>query len=271
MSEGAVSGSSSMNFWARPALVAALASGLALSSPHVPVPPAFADPLLPFLVVAVVLGATSGPRDGVRPAVLAVLVVCAAVALAVVDRVGLATWTLALQTLALLVGARAIGRAVGERIASAGHVLPAAIIAAAADVASVLSPEGPTAQIVASERAVSLLVLAVPVPGTAEIAPLLGVGDVVFVALLFGVVARHELSAVRTAVASALGVLAAFGLSLATASAVPALPTIGAAALLFEPRFRTLAPRDRRTAWIGIGLAIFVVAVVALRAKLSSG
>lgn len=271
MSEGDATFWVSKNFWARPLLVAALASGLALSSPHVPVPPAVADPLLPFLVTGMVLGATSGPRDGVRPVVLAALVALAAAALAVVDAVGLATWTVALQTLALLVGARAIGRAVGERIASPGHVLPAAIIAAAADVASVLSPEGPTAQIVASERAVSLLVLAVPVPGTAEIAPLLGVGDVVFVALLFGVVARHQLSATRTAVASALGILAAFGVSLATASAVPALPTIGVAALLFEPRFRTLAPRDRKTAWIGIGLAVFVVAVVALRARLSSG
>ncbi len=216
-----------------------------------------------------VLVSTSGrARDAATLQLVLFGVVLSALLLVVFDRLGLTVWTLGLQTFAVLFGGRTIGRAIGERIASPGHVFPAAIIAAAADVASVLSPEGPTAQLVASERAVSLFVLATAVPGTAEIAPLLGVGDVIFVALLVGVGARHEVAPLRTVLASGFGIALAFAISAITASAVPALPTIGLLAVLFEPRFRKLEAHEKRTATIGIVLAVFLVSVVVLRARL---
>ena len=268
MSAGvSLSGHIRKNFWVRPFLTTVVAVGLALASPHLPVPVSLADPLAPLIVLGLVLASTSGPRDDQGLQLTLFGVVLCALLLVVFDRLGLTPWTLGLQTFAVLFGGRTIGRAIGERIASPGHVFPAAVIAAAADIASVLSPEGPTAQLVASERAVGLFVLAAAVPGTAEIAPLLGVGDVIFVALLFGVAAHHEIPAPRTAVAAGLGIASAFAISAITASAVPALPTIGLLAVLFEPRFRRLEPHEKRTATIGIVIAVFLVAVVVLRAR----
>ena len=258
-----------------PAALGLASSALAWLAPSLPVPAALADLCATAWGVVVVLVAMflcrpAQDRDFLPLAggmTLAVLAGAAAL-LVVVDRVGLDRFTLALQVTALLAIGRALGSAVGERIASPGHVLPASVVAAAADVASVLSPEGPTHSIAASERALSVFALAVPVPGTNALSLLLGVGDLVFLALLVGVMRRHRLKTLRTLVGATLGLLLAFAASALLGLAVPALVTIGLCANLTEPAFRTLPPRERRTAFFGMAVAVVLVLAVVVRSRL---
>ena len=62
--------------------------------------------------------------------------------------------------LALVVVSHTLGASIGRRIAHAGHVAPACAIAAAADIASIVSPEGPTHAIATSDAALSVLAIA---------------------------------------------------------------------------------------------------------------
>src|SRR3954467_8344009 len=94
---------------------------------------------------------------------------------------------------ALLAFAWATGAPVGRRIEHAGHLLPATFVAAAADLASVASSWGPSKAIVANERALSLLAISAPVPGVLAAAPVLGVGDLIFVALVLGTLDAKKL------------------------------------------------------------------------------
>ncbi|MFI5303043.1 MAG: hypothetical protein ACHREM_33555, partial [Polyangiales bacterium] len=89
---------------------------------------------------------------------------------------------------ALVVFAVAVGAAIGTRIEHVGHLLPAGFIAAAADVSSVASPEGLTHKILESDWSLSFLAVSFPTPNTPTFSPVLGVGDLLFVALVLGAV-----------------------------------------------------------------------------------
>jgi len=181
-----------------------------------------------------------------------------------------------LVNLGLVSIAHAVGGSIGRRVAHPGHLLPACAVAAAADLASVVHPSGPTHAIASSERALSLLAVGFPVPGTSAVAPTVGAGDLLFIALILGVAAAHRLSLVRVATAAAAGlavagaaaaVLAApfaRGLADRLQGAVPALVPVGAAIAAGVPEARRLRPEDRRTAVIAVAIAAAVVAGVLL-------
>lgn len=160
-----------------------------------------------------------------------------------------------------------IGGAIGRRVEHPSHLLPAAFVAAAMDVASVVSPAGPTHQIVRSERALSLLAVAFPVFGTRDAAPALGVGDLVFVGVVLGVAGAHRLPYARLALACFAGTLASAGLSALLETEVPALPAIGALVLASSRAARTLRPREVPTAVGAMALAA-MVALGAVASKL---
>ncbi len=168
---------------------------------------------------------------------------------------------------ALVAATFALGDGIGRRIMHPGHVAPACAVAAAADIASVVAPEGPTRAIAASDTALSVLAIAGPVPGHAgAIAPTLGAGDLVFAALLLGAAASHGVGRARVTLAIALGITLSLALSATLETAVPALPAIGALAVAMVPAFRDLRPADRRGARIGIALALgLALAAVARR------
>lgn len=151
-----------------------------------------------------------------------------------------------------------IGHAVGSRIEHPGHLLPACVVAGCVDLASVIHPKGPTHAIVSSERALDLLTLSFPVLGTEAFAPSIGVGDIVFAALLLGTAARHRLSTLRFASLITVGLVLAGVLSALLLRAVPALPTIGLCTVLGVRQTRQLRPRDRKTA------TLFMIGAVAL-------
>jgi hypothetical protein len=138
--------------------------------------------------------------------------------------------------------------------------LPACVVVACADAISVVSRFGPTHAIAENERALSVVAVAFPVPGTSSFAPVLGVGDLVFIAIVLGAVAAHGLSLVRAALLCWLGTLAAGAASAILQTAVPALVAVGAAVVLGLPQARQVRPLERRVATLAITIAVAAAA-----------
>lgn len=159
---------------------------------------------------------------------------------------------------ALVALGHTIGHAVGSRIEHPGHLLPACVVAACVDLASVIHPQGPTHAVVSSQRALDLLTLTFPVLGTRAFAPSIGVGDMVFVALVLGTAVRHRISTIRVALLGGAGLVLAGVASALLEAAVPALPAIGLCVVLGVGESRQLKRRDRKTA------AVFMVGAVTL-------
>jgi hypothetical protein len=217
--------------------------------------------LVGFGVVAGSAIASAWTFPPVRPRALRWLVLPLAVLLA------LSIWTLPdlpaalLVTCGLLAAATLLGTVVGGAIEHPGQLVLVAVVSAAADCASVMHPSGPSAAISQSEAALSLLALPWPMLGTSAIEPMLGAGDVVFTALYLSAARRHGLSALRSAVALALGFGCTALLVLVTERAVPALPLLGLAIVVAHPAARTLAVADRRR---GTAIAVVAIALAAV-------
>jgi hypothetical protein len=149
----------------------------------------------------------------------------------------------------------ALGSSLGRRVQHPAHLLPACVVAASADLASLLSPEGPSHAIAESDRALSVLAVWFPIPGSYAVAPALGVGDLLFMALVFGIVRAHRLPYARSVVLCAVGTGLA-GLAAARLGvAVPALVPIAAAIVLGLPAVRRLRRSDRTAALLSMLIA----------------
>jgi len=163
----------------------------------------------------------------------------------------------------------ALGSSLGRRVQHAAHLLPACVVAASADIVSLLSPEGPSHAIAESERALSVLAVWFPVPGTSALAPALGVGDLLFMALVFGVACAHGLPLVRCVAACAAGTALAGAAAAWTGIAIPALVPIAAVLVLALPPIRQLRRSDRAAARWSMLIASSVALVTVIRALLS--
>ncbi len=234
----------------------------ALVLPHLAVGAAIADFVVfsgatTTAVVALALAARPFPPGRWRVGV----VVVAAVALVVV------AWTGAVGRLspivvdtALVAAAWGIGTSIGRRIEHPGHLLPACVVVAAVDGASVVSSLGPSHAIAESERALSIVAVAFPVPGTSSFAPALGAGDLVFIAIVLGAVRAHRLSLGRAAFLAWSGAMTAGIASALLATPVPALVPIAAMIVLGVPEARRVRPRERTVATVAMAIAITVAA-----------
>ncbi len=137
------------------------------------------------------------PSDA-RIALAAMALAAAALVALVVSAPAPGALPSAVALAALLTLGTAAGAGIGHRIQHAGHLSIVAVVSSVADVASVLAPRGPSHEISESPALLSVLALSWPMIGTARIEPLLGVGDVVFVALYLAAAARHGLSLARS-------------------------------------------------------------------------
>lgn len=214
-------------------------------------------------IVGVVIG-TRTPLSGRATAVVAVS--CAVLLAVVALSRARSPWLVPVVDACLIAIAWTIGGAVGSRIEHPGHLLPAAAVAAAADVVSVASSWGPSHAIAESERALAVLAINFPVAGTRIVAPALGVGDLVFVALLLAAAGRHGLSRNTVGWLSWFGVLAAGLAAALSRRAIPALPAVGALVIAFVPEARRVARKDRAVATIAIGVSIVAAAAAVLGA-----
>jgi hypothetical protein len=222
-----------------------------------------------FGAVVAVSGLAAGARVPLAGKAVILVDLCAVATLAVLALLRVRSpWMAPVVDGALLSFAWATGAAIGRRIEHAGHLLPATFVAAAADVASVASSWGPSKAIVASERALSLLAISAPVPGVLAAAPVLGVGDLVFVALVLGTLDAKKLPYARGVTLSFAGILLAGFASARLGAAVPALPAIGVLLLAGLPQIRRVARKDRTVTTIAIGVSLIVTVwtvVTALR------
>jgi hypothetical protein len=248
---------------------AAIVTFAILIAPHV-TPSMRVAELVTFVGAASVacLGIAVGARRGIAGrSVLAVdvSVVILLAVIAIAHAKGL--WLTPVIDAALIAFAWATGAAIGGRVEHPAHLLPAAAVASAADIASVASSWGPSNAIAASERALSLLAISFPVLGTRVVAPALGVGDLIFIALALGVARKHELPYRRIAALSFVGVLVAGFASALLERAVPALPAIGLAIVAFVPATRQVRRKDRGVTTIAIGVAVVIAAFAVLSAR----
>jgi hypothetical protein len=108
----------------------------------------------------------------------------------------------------LLAAGTTAGAAIGARIESPGHLLPVAIVSSIADALSVWTPGAPSESALASRALLSVVAIAWPIAGTHDVPPIVGVGDVVFVALYLSAARRHGLPMARSIGALAIGLLA---------------------------------------------------------------
>jgi hypothetical protein len=196
-----------------------------------------------------ILGLSLAARVEVRLAVALTVAAIAAAAL-----VTLALWqptpvvTVLLVDGALVSISWALGCTLGRRVQHASHLLPACVVAASADLVSLLSPEGPSHAIAESERALSVLAVWFPVPGSSALAPALGVGDLLFMALAMGVARAHTLPYARCVIACGVGTALAGVAAAYSGLAVPALVPIAAMLVLALPAIRRLRRSDRAVA-----------------------
>ncbi len=240
-----------------------LASAVA---PHLTVPDALVDPLAVLLVVPTALVALMrSSAVGLDGKASLAFIGLGALLLAGVYFAGFSRAIVGLQVVGLLSLGRGLGGGIGERVSHPGHVLPASIVAATADLASVLSPEGVSNAIVANDRALSVAALAAPVLGSRAMTFVLGAGDLVMMSLVFAVARRFDVSRVRVAVAFAFGLFIAFLLAALLARPIPALCTMALAGALSSPRFFRVAPRDRVATVVAACLCAGVIAAMVLR------
>lgn len=249
--------------------LATLAGVVALSwttwlvAPHVPVAPVAGAALAFALVCAAALAsAWSAPPFGLRAlGWLVVPVLAVGVVASMGDRaqgIGVACVVLA----ALLGGGTLAGAAIGARIQHPSHLLVAAYASSAADVFSVLSPSGPSAQVVESEQLLSLLAMSWAIPGTAAIAPLLGVGDVILCALYVIAARQLGLPVARTVAALAVAFAAVLVALWLVPAPLPALPFLGVAVVAAHPETRRFRPHERGAALVGMAVLTAVLAVL---------
>ena len=151
----------------------------------------------------------------------------------------------------LLLLGTGIGALVGGRIQHPGHLLFVALISTLADIWSVTQPGGISKAIVEEPLALSLVALPWPMLGSSELAPLLGVGDVVFTSLYLAATRVHALPLRRSVLALAAGFAITTSLVIATERPIPVLPLLGACMLIAQPKAREVAQLDRRRgAWV---------------------
>jgi hypothetical protein len=170
-----------------------------------------------------------------------------------------------LVTAALLLAGTLLGAVVGGTVEHPGQLLFVAIVSAAADLASVVDPSGPSAAIAQSPAALALFALPWPMLGTSALEPFLGVGDIVFTALYAAASRRHALSLRRTALALMLGYAGVMLLVLTLEMTIPALPLLGLAMVLAHPQARRPSPADRRRGFVLSAVVVAVVVALLLR------
>jgi len=163
----------------------------------------------------------------------------------------------------------ALGASLGRRVQHAGHLLPASVVAASADLVSVLSPEGPSHAIATSDRALSVLAIWFPVPASVAVAPALGIGDLLFMGLVMGVAVAHDLPYGRAVLCCAWGTALAGSAAAILGVPVPALLPIAAAVLVGLPAARPLRAVDRSAARWSMLIAVSGAVATIVRCRVA--
>ncbi|MDD9944219.1 MAG: hypothetical protein OXU20_24460 [Myxococcales bacterium] len=229
----------------QPGLAVAVASAIgwlllcAWVAPHVPLNPvgAYAWAFASVSAASLAVAYHTPPTSSVRSLGLSVLAAAACLTWLHLSGAG-GLWGAAGVMGGLLLLGVAVGTFVGARVERPGHLLFVALVSSLADIVSVYHPQGVSHAIIESETALSLLALSFPMLGTDAIEPLLGVGDLVFVALYLTASRVHQLSLRRTLAALSLGLAVTAASVVVLEMALPALPFLGLSILIALPAAR---------------------------------
>ncbi len=244
------------------ATIAASFLGLHALSTHLSLWPLLSYALGFVCVVTATLGTSAAAPKSKRGALLVTL--AAVLTLEALRRYGAVGVGASCAVLvALLSAGTLLGALVGGSIEHPGHLLFVVLVSALSDTFSVTQPQGPSAAIAQSAQMLSLLALPWPMLGTGQIAPFLGVGDVLFTSLYLAAGRAHGLPAGRTWLALGAAFFVTMLTVAATALPIPALPFLGAAMLVAHPAARRPPQRDRRR-----GLAVVCLMALAFGALL---
>ncbi|MFN3202381.1 MAG: hypothetical protein ACE366_28540 [Bradymonadia bacterium] len=222
---------------------------------------AFAAAAGAIVSVGTVLSVTGAWR---QPLVLSV--VCGLIAVTLINSVdgtvidgrpsAALAWVAGLGLLSL---AHSLGVAIGGKVLDPAWIWPLALVGAGADVMSLMSPEGPTHQIVEAGPSLTWIatLIHMPTPGLG-VTPIIGVGDIAFTGVMLRAVAVNGLSWRRGISGALAGFTICFVVLVVTEKPIPALPFIGPAmalALWQKPRPRELAMALVMCAlMVGVGL-----------------
>lgn len=227
------------------ALVATVATGLALLSPRIGVTHDVAKLIAEAWAVSVLLATGfAAPAHGERRLVWFLGLAALYGVLFSLDVVGLTPALLWFVSLAVLTTGGLVGGYIGSLLEYPGMLMVVAYVAAFADFFSFFHPNGLTANVLTNPKALALLTVPFPVLGTEYVASLVGIGDVTFVALFIAGTRATGLRVARTAIALALAMLAVAVLVELGGAPLPALPFLGGAVVLAHPEARRL-PRDQ--------------------------
>jgi len=160
----------------------------------------------------------------------------------------------------LLGGGSLLGSSIGNRVEHPSHLLVAAYVASIADLLSVLTAGGVSAQILQNESLLTLLAVSWGIVGYAQPRPVIGVGDIVMTAFLIAGARRHSLSLSRTIGALGLGYVVVFAALLASGKPVPALPILGLAFVAANRETLRVRPQEWLTVAIAFAAGIAVMA-----------
>lgn len=168
-------------------------------------------------------------------------------------------------TAALLLVGSLVGSVIGSGVLHAGHLLLAAYVTTIADAVSVLSEKGVSAAVVKSKPLLALLAISWPVPGFPDIAPVLGIGDIVMTTVYVAASRATGLSVRRTLLAMIVAYGAVWAGLWVTERALPALPFLAVSFVIFQPSVWKLRQEDRRPALIGAVVITLAFVAMALR------
>jgi hypothetical protein len=176
------------------------------------------------------------------------------------------------NTLSLLLVTLSIGFWLAGEIERAGHLIPVCIVGTLVDIWSVL--EGPSRrvgqQVVTHMQMqvdtgvrqpppmVDFLVLHWPEPGADMMAPLVGLGDMVFVSLFLASCRRFGLSLTKCVVLVLAGLASAMAVAMWLEKPTPALPFICGLFLLGNFRGLSMTRREWKITWV-IAAAMILV------------
>jgi hypothetical protein len=182
-------------------------------------------------------------------------------------RVWLEVLSALLASAGVLAVGTGVGVAVGLNIGDPGHLFAVACASSAADIWSVTAPQGITHAVVTS-RDVALqrmVTLSAAIPPDPAPEPAIGFGDVIFAAVYLAASTKHGLSRARTTLAITIGLLLAGAATFVLRRPMPALPFIGAAVVVAQPRAWRIPPRDRVATALAAAMLVGVAIRIAIR------
>ncbi len=155
-----------------------------------------------------------------------------------------------------------IGKIVALGVNQRSYLIPLTLVASVTDLWSAWG--GPTHVIVREPLLQNYFLITYPLLGSNAILPTLGLGDITFLALYFGLLPQYKLKVRATSWAIILAFLAVFLLSLLAEKDLPAIPFISAAFLTVNWKQLEFKKEDVRTTFIFIGV-FFVIAFLFIK------